>query len=141
MAYRSAAHRPPDSRFNAVRCALMSQQPSPSNQPGPSSGGATTTGFRDSTTTGATFSSMTALISGGVGFGTVKLTVCTRSAGRGADVSSATSSQTVPPWAGPNFVVGVGVPYTRVQWPSLSAARVSSVVSPAWTATDVSVTS
>src|SRR6476646_5326675 len=114
MAYRSAAHRPPDSGFNALRCALMSQQPPP-NQPGPSSGGAMTTGFRDSTTTGATFSSMTALISGGVGFGTVKLIVCTRSVGTGADVSSATSSQIAPPWAGPNFVVGVGVPYTRVQ--------------------------
>src|SRR6478735_11673505 len=115
MAYRSAAHRPPDSRLNAVRCALMSQQPAPSNQPGPSSGGAMTIGFRDSTTAGAAFSSMTALISGGVGLGTVKLTVCTRSVGSGADVSSATSSQIAPPWAGPNFVVGVGVPYTRVQ--------------------------
>ncbi len=74
-----------------------------------------TTGFRDSTTTGATSSSMIAVISGGVGFGIVKPTVCTRSVGSGADVSNATSSQTAPPWAGPNFVVGVGVPYTRVQ--------------------------
>src|SRR6187431_3579071 len=106
MAYRSAAHRPPDSGFNAFRCALMSQQPPPSNQPGPSSGGAMTTGLKGSTATGATVSSMTALISGGVGFGTVKLTVCTRSVGRASDVSNATSSQTAPPWAGPNVVVG-----------------------------------
>ena len=74
-----------------------------------------TTGFRVSTATGATFSSMVAVISGGVGFGTVKLTVCTRSAGTAADLSSATSSQTSPLWPGPNFVVGVGVPTTRVQ--------------------------
>src|SRR5258708_30052997 len=97
MAYRSAAHRPPDSGFNAVRCALMSQQPPPFNQPGPSSGGAMTTGFRDSTTTGATFSSMTALISGGVGFGGVKLTVWKRSVGGGAGVSSAAASHIAAP--------------------------------------------
>src|SRR5258708_30052750 len=99
MAYRSAAHRPPDSGFNAVRCALMSQQPPPFNQPGPSSGGAMTTGFRDSTTTGATFSSMTALISGGVGFRAVELAGCTRSVGGGADGAQATASQIAPPLA------------------------------------------
>src|SRR6476660_1867419 len=129
MAYRSAAHRPPDSGFNALRCALMPQQPPPFNQPGPSSGGAMTTGFRDSTTTGATFSSMTALISGGVGFGIVKLTVCTRSVGRKADVSSATSSQTAPPWAGPNFVALGRSQLRRRRGRSVRAGPVAELVS------------
>ena len=46
MANRSAAHSPPLSGFSALRWALMSQQLSPSNQFGPSSGGAITAGLR-----------------------------------------------------------------------------------------------
>ena len=46
MANRSAAHSWPLSGFIAIRCAPRSQQLSPSNQFGPSSGGAMTTGLR-----------------------------------------------------------------------------------------------
>ena len=74
-----------------------------------------TAGLRVCTVTGATASSMVAGISGGDGFGTEMPTVWTRSVGMVADLSSATSSHTIPVCAGPNFVVGVWVPMTRVQ--------------------------
>ena len=109
MANRSAAHSPPLSGFSAVRCAVMSQQLLPSNQFGPSSGGAMTAGLRVCTVTGATSSSMVAGISGGDGFGIATPMVWTRSVGTVADLSSATSSQTMPACPGPNFVVGACV--------------------------------
>ena len=55
-----------------------------------------TAGLRVCTVTGANFSSMAPGISGGDGFGMAMPTVWIRSAGMAADLSSATSSHTIP---------------------------------------------
>ena len=109
----------------------MSQQLLPSNQFGPSRGGAMTAGLRVCTVTGATFSVMVAGISGGDGFGIVTLIVWIRSAGMVADLSSATSSQTSLPGRAPISLSACASRGRGSSTPSLSPASVSSVWSPA----------
>src|SRR3954447_21185443 len=145
MANRSAAQSFPFNGFIAIRCGVMSQQLLPSSQPGPYSGGAMTGGSSVEMVTGATSSVIVAVSSGGAGLVRLTTTVCESSCGTAGVLSFApsmtTSSQTIALWAGRSFVVGSLPPSVRVQYASWLAARESSVLSPALTLTDETVTS
>src|ERR1700687_5548844 len=146
MANRSATHSWPLSGLIAIRCAVMSQQLLPSNQFGPSSGDEMTAGLRVETVTGATVAVIVAGNSGGIGSGMATPMACARVVGMldgppSAGLSTATSSHTNALCPGPGLVVGAGLPRMRVQYASLSPDSVSSVLSPASTASDVNVSS
>ena len=134
MANRSAAHSWPLSGFSAIRCALMSQQLLPSNQFGPSSGGA-----------------MTGRLAGLHGDRRHLLghrrgkqrwlrlrdaRPRPRASGRWESVPPCPARRrATPPRLAPARISlwALGFPMTRVQLPSWSPARFSSVWSPAST--------
>src|SRR5882757_589455 len=123
----------------------MSQQLLPSTQRGPSKGGEMTGGSWVETVTGATSSVIVAGSSGGIGLVRFVTMVCESSCGTAGVLSvgpsMTTSSQTTALWPGPSFEVGSVPPSVRIQYGSRSPARLSSVLSPAFTATDDTVTS
>ena len=106
-----------------------------------------TTGLRVWTVTGATVSVIVGKSIGGFGCDSETPIVCARFVGIVGGVPSAgraraTSSQTIALCPDSSFVLGVvGLPRTRVLYTSLSPDSVSSVLSPATTASDVMVTS